>query len=469
VETPSSIWLTIAHKLLASVLTDHGAVFPIREVVHAGLDYWPGQTAAIWQAVLRCVAADTPPTPEAVIARLEDGAAPGYVRTIAGEFNDADNKRVEYYAQELRRWGMLAAYRRLGREMADFDKIDGVEDAVNYSGVVLNCMGADFAERDGDARTVSEQAWADLEAGNVTLVPTGMDWFDELSGGLWSGMDTWIAAAYKMGKSTLMRNWVLTAAERGHPVDVFNAEGGREMFALDCQAMLAARWLIQNGHRQGLRMSGLFLRRVWAKKEQAILKPEEYHAIEYARGEWERLPIWVWDARDGITDLGTLTNQVRRSKMEHAMQACYLDYSQLFGKGETIFDRQSATALALQRLAAVENVAVVVLAQQNEATINSRGDSHSPGIKGGGDAPAAADFLFTTKIDTDFPNAFTVTLKLSRHTRRGISHDHAIDPESGLLIDKWVTIKREVLDDYAASGHNGHGDLIDELPGGRKR
>lgn len=462
--TNSDTWLTVAHKLLASVLTDHGAVFPIRDVVHASLDYWPGPTAAVWRAVLHCVEADTPPTPEAVIARLENGAQSGYVRTIAGEFNEADNKRVQYYAEELRRWGMLAEYRKLGREMAEFNKIDGVEDAVNYADIVLGSMGAGFGDREGDALSVSEQAWTDLETGDVALIPTGLDWFDELAGGLWSGMDTWIAAAYKMGKSTLMRNWVLTAAERGHPVDVFNAEGSREMFALDCQAMLATRYLIQNGQRD-LRLSGLFLRRVWAKKEQAVLKPEEFNAVQYARGEWERLPIWVWDARDGITDLAALTSQVRRSKLEHGMQAAYLDYSQLFGKGETIFDRQSATALALQRLAAVENVAVVTLAQLNEATI-SRGDSHSPGVKGGGDAPAAADFLFTTKIDEDCPNAFTVTLKLSRHTRRGISHDHAIEPASGLLIDKWVTMRRETLPDYSG---NGHGDLIDELPGRRRQ
>ena len=459
----SSLWLTIAHKLLASVLTDHGAVFPIRDVVHATDSWWPGATAAVWRAVLRCVDADTPPTPEAVIARLECDAQPGYVKSIAAEFNAEDNKRVAYYAQELRRWGMLADYRALGRQMADANDVDKVDDYIHYADVLLGGLGAQTCEREGDALTVSEQAWSELEAGNVNLIPTGMDWFDELAGGLWSGMDHCISAAYKMGKSTLMRNWVLTAAEAGHPVDVFNAEGGREMFALDCQAMLATRWLINNGVRD-LRMSGLFLRRVWAKKETAILKPEELRAVWQAKADWAKLPIWVWDARDGITDLPALAGQVRRSKLEHGMQAAYLDYSQLFGKGDTIFDRQSATALALQRLAAVENVAVVVLAQLNEATIN-KGDTHSPGIKGGGDQAAASDFLFTTKIDEDCPNALTVTLKLSRHTRRGISHDHAIEPASGLLIDKWVQVKREPLPDYAAG--NGR-DLLDELPGGRR-
>jgi hypothetical protein len=460
--TGPALWLTIAHKLLASVLTDHGAVFPIRDVVHGTDSWWPGQTAAVWRAILRCVEADTPPTPEAVIARLADGAQPGYVKSIAAEFNAEDNRRVTYYAQELRRWGMLADYRALGRLMADADDVDKVDDYIGYADVMLRGLGAQTCEREGDALTVSEQAWSELEAGNVNLIPTSLDWFDNSTGGLWSSMDTWIVAAYKMGKSTLMRNWVLAAAEAGHPVDVFNAEGGRGMFAFDCQAMLATRWLIQNGIRD-LRLSGLFLRRVWAKKEQAILTRPELDAIRAARTEWTRLPIWTWDARDGITDLGALTSQIRRSKLEHGMQACYLDYSQLFGKGVTIFERQSTTALALQRIAQVENIAVVVLAQRNEAGIKS-GDSHSPDVKGGGDAPAAADFLFTTKIDEDCQNMLTIKLKLSRHTVPSPNHDHAIEPESGLLIDKWMQVKREPLPDYSADAHS----LLDELPGGRR-
>lgn len=437
------IWQTLAHKVLASVLVDHGAVFPVRDVLRGNSHWLPPKEALIWQSVLRCVDSDSPPTVEAVTARLNGAVPPGLVQSIANQWNDEDNRRVVYHAEELKRLGLLVELRNLGRLLSEVQDADQVEAMLGYAEAELSAIQSSRTQREAGAAAVSVAAWERLERGHPTVIPAGLDWFDQRAGGLWPEMDYWIVAAYKQGKSTLMRNMVLHACGLGHAVDVYVAEGSRELFALDCQAMLATGLLIEQGQRDKLRLSGLFIRLCWNNPDRAILTKAEIEAIHAARSMWEGYNLRVWDTKDGITDLGTLRYRVRQSKLDYGSLVHWLDYSQLFGKGETLFDRQSSTALEVQRIAQQEAVAVCVLAQKNEEAIRAR-DSYSPGVKGGGDAPAAADFLLVPSIDPAYPTAFNVQLKLSRHLRPGIGSTHVIEPESGLIIDRWVN-KREPL------------------------
>lgn len=436
------VWSALSRKVIASPLIDHGAVFPVRDVLHHNTHWFTPKEGQIWRAICQCVDNDTPPTVEAVTARLNGDVPAGYVQAIANQWTDEDNRKVVYHAQELRRLGMLASLRSLGRELAEQEDPDKLEDAIGFAEIYLSGLIAEQTDRDGSAASVSTAAWEALERDKCHEIPTGLSWFDKLAGGLWPGTNTWVAGAYKSGKSTLMRNMVLAACEAGYAVDVFAAEGSREMFVLDCQAMIATRLLIQQGIKDKLRVSGLFLRRTWRHRDRAILTASELDAIGEARSIWERYNIRVWDTKDGITDLVTLHHRIRQSKMEYGAVAHYLDYSQLFGKGKTLFERQSNTSLEIQRIAQSEDVAICMLAQRNEDAIRGGGDGYSPGIKGGGDAAAAADFLFTTGIDEDEDGIFHVQLKLSRHVRAGRKEQHAIEPESGLIIDRWVTLER---------------------------
>ena len=79
-----------------------------------------------------------------------------------------------------------------------------------------------------------------------------------------------------------------------------------------------------------------------------------------------------------------------------------------------------------------------MLAQKNEEGVKGRG-GYSANVKGGGDASAAADFLFVPSFDEDIPGLLDVTLKHSRHTKTGFGQHH-IEPNSGLMIDKWRTL-----------------------------
>jgi hypothetical protein len=429
------LWETLSHKVLACVLVDDGAVFPVLDIVKDNAGLFAPRTRPVWRAVLQCVETNTPPTTETISARV-NGADPGYVQTIAALFNEDDNLKLRYNTEELKGLGIWARARQIGQQLAEVESPDKMDAAITEANTELAGLYATKNDRDASAEAVDESAWTQIEKFSMDPIPTGLDWFDDLSGGLWPGMNYWVVAPYKSGKSTLMRNLILFAARMGYPVSAFCAEGTRELFTLGCQAMIAAKMLF-DFHGESvldtLRLSATFIKRSWMRhKEIGVFTKEEYDAIRFAREEWKRLPIRVYDTKDSIRNPTTLQYTIKRDKMKHGTMVAWLDYSQLFGEGK-IFDRQSGIALAIQEIATNEDMVLVALAQKNEESVKGSGDSYSPGVKGGGDAPAAADGLFVPSLVEGQQGMLKVELKLSRHTRTGRGM-HRVDPTSGLIV-----------------------------------
>lgn len=428
------LWTALARKVLSSILVDKGAIFACYDTLNARLEYFPRQERPIFEAVLGCVSANVPPTVEAVIARLiGSDIPPAFVQTIANQFNDDDNQCLKYNAEQLRDVGALMELKRLGAELSDLGQVSDVRQEVDKVSSRLGSIMAGAAGRDPSAAAVHKVLFERITKG-VECVPTGFKWFDDITGGLWPGMNYWINAAYKRGKTTVMRNAVLKSGSLNVPVGVFCAEGSRELFALDCIAMLATELLLDAGYRDAdLRIDGMFIRRFYA--ENGMIKKHEYTAINQAREIWETYPVYLWDNVDTITNLTTFKYLIKKARVEYGVKSVWADYDGLFGDDGTEYERSSETAKTVQRTASIENIAICMLSQQNEEHIRSKG-SYSAGHKGGGTAPAAADFWLVPEIDQEMRHILHLTLKFSRHSRLG-NYDHFIIPASGLIADKW--------------------------------
>lgn len=429
----TKVWSTLSQKILASILIDDGAVFEVHNKIGSNSQWFAKKERPLYEAILGCLADNTPPTIEAVTVRINGNTPPGYIQSIAGLFNDEDNRHLIYNVEELQKLGVLAEVRTFGRNLADLDKIDDISKTTDNVTTKLGGILAGASTRQSDAASISDLAWQEVEKAQEPGVPTGLKWFDNLTGGLWRGMNYQIVGAYKQGKSTIMRNAVLYAAGLNNPVGVFCAEGSREMFTLDCQAMLATGLLLDQGLRgEALKLNGLGIRRYYW--QSGVFTNRELEAIHEAREIWRGLPVHIWDTKDQITNLSTLRYLVKRGRVHHGISSFWADYSQLFGEGN-IYERQSSTALTVQNIAQTENVAFCMLNQKNEEGVKGSG-GYSPNVKGGGDAAAAADFLLVPKIDGDTPCVIDVELKLTRHSRAG-SGMHLMAPSSGLIIDKY--------------------------------
>jgi replicative DNA helicase len=430
------LWVTYSHKVLSSVLQDSGAIFPVMDITHDNSHWFPGKDRLVYDAVLQCVKVDTVPTVEAVSTRLNGQVPAGYVKTIAAMFNDEDNRLLIYNTEQLRDFGILAKFRELGREISQITEIDEISQVALKQAEKITSLVVERTTRDSSAPTTNQSAWAMVEKFQGNGVLTGLGWFDELTGGLWPGMNYWIVGPYKSGKSSLMRNIVLNAATGGCPVGILAAEGTREKFVLDCQAMMASVTLANAGvPANEIRLDGLSILRHYYRA--GYFKRDELNAINQAKKDWDLLPVNIWDSKDGVEDLTQLKYTIRKAKLNHGTQVFFMDYSQLFGKG-TIYERQSDTALTVQRLASAEDVAMVLLSQQNEEGVKTTNKSNSPNAKGGGDAPAAADFLLMPTLDSE-TSFLTILLKLSRHSKMGMSKSHFVSP-SGLIMDRWGEI-----------------------------
>lgn len=445
-ENLKTIWKALAQKIIACLLSDEGAIFPVMEIIKDNAHWFPDKERLIWYSILECVEEMVMPTVEGVAAKLGATVTLTYLQALAGLFNDDDNRRLIYLAEQLRDVGILVNIKRLGKELVTVGSTDDIDSLVNRVVTELSGLLANRTERQPDTGAIDRTTWAEVEAFSGMSIPTGLRWFDEHTGGLWPGMNYWIVAAYKSGKSTIMRNCVLNAAQAGFSVAAYCGEGSREMFQLDCVSMLAAAHALtdQPTLRSKLRFGSLWIKRSWNDRAR-LMQKWEIDAIEKARLCWRSLPIRVYDSRDGIKDLTTLHYLVKRDKMRYGTLALWLDYSQIFGKGGTYFDRQSTTALKVQDIATGEGVAFTALAQKNEEGVKSRNESDSPDVKGGGDAAAAADFLLIPRIDKEAQSYLELRLKFSRHVAPKTGQ-HVIDPPSGLILDRWFKAEAIKLD-----------------------
>jgi hypothetical protein len=346
--------------------------------------------------------------------------------------------------------------RDIGQALAGLTDPGRVEEIMNFVELALAEVAANKSKRPGDAKSISDKAWE--FTGEV--FETGMEWFDKHAGGFWTGRITWFPARYKGGKSTLMRNIVLHMLRSGVPCEVFLAEGSQEQFARDIQVMIAVDLMFQSGmsprdivlSADRVALSILHKRADIKPKYPVVLTQQEKDALKMARQEFETFPLRAWDVQDGIDDLITAAYVTKQGKMEQGTKVVFFDYAQLFRVRGTqgIYESATANAIFLQKLAAKENVSVVVLAQKNEAGVRQTGkenDEYTDNVSGGGAAGATADYTIVPEIipqENDIISIMKTRLTRSRHTRPAFGV-HSIHPGSGMFVDDHFTFTKEDL------------------------
>lgn len=329
-----------------------------------------------------------------------------------------------------------------------------VDERQRVVGEVITALGTEaHAEmKPATALEAGERFEALMAAPPAKMLPTGIRWLDNLTGGIQHGQIWWIAAAYKKRKSTLMRNMAIHAARAGASVTVGALEGSQSLLIAQMVAMFAAEWMIKHGHynekdRHGLLLNGIsaaLLLRL-RQRYRTDLDKRQVAAIDYGLLEYKRLGdnLRIYDkspANGGLGTMASLETMINRDIKKHGVDLVFVDYMQLIDGGRgTIYENVSHISQRLQHLAAANNIAVIPLAQLNEESVKGGGDSHSPGVKGGGDPAATADFLLTTDYTNDedrepIPDRLRVTLKLARHGIMGKYTDLTIHPASGWIV-----------------------------------
>lgn len=290
------------------------------------------------------------------------------------------------------------------------------------------------------------------------VISSGISCLDGWMGGIGEDDVIGIAAPYKMRKSTLARNIALNVAREGGSVAILMYESNKRMVVAQFVTMFAIEFLINNNlyHAIGQRshnplkwISAKDLVRVRAGYRQ--WESAKVAAIDYGIGEYRKLEknLRIYDkSKEGgsLYDLASAQRVLLRDKRLYGADLAVIDHATQIMEGGSIYDRMSTIAPFLETFARRQKMAMCILAQMNEATVKSNREDHSPGIKGGGDLPAAVDYLFTVSYREEDENhqrkddAMTITMHLSRYGSGGtdVKAELPIDPASGLSLERFT-------------------------------
>lgn len=449
-------WQLSADEVLAVVMRDAAEYKRVRfELGLAIADFPPGTWQEVFRAVDvlyfeeapihvtaildRCPAASL----EWITARWAMGSAPLGGATLDGN--------VSILKARARAFGQLTA---MHAAIADLKAAETDEDRGAVIGRIITQLSTERADTfaDSTALAAGERFEAFMQSEPEPVITTGIRWLDNNTGGIQRGQNWYIASPYKMRKSTLMRNMALAAARSGASVTIAAREGIQKLLSAQLVAMLAVEYLLKEGHYHARDKHGIPLHAISASLLQRLqiryrtqLDPRQVAAVDHGIREFKRLGkhLRIYDSSHefgGLSDLASVQTVMRRDREMYGLDVLFLDYLQLLdGNRRDTYENVSHVSQQLQQMAQRDNVALVILAQLNEETVRGHNEGHSPGVKGGGDPAAAADFLFRTGYALDaegkpMTDQLRVQIKLARHGAYGQAEVFQINEASGLIL-----------------------------------
>lgn len=296
---------------------------------------------------------------------LEHVAGGAYVIELATDVFTAAN--VVAYANIVRDKAMLRRAIDVGMELVnDSFAPDGRSRAEIIDAAIAGLMALQKGEQNCEytLQQAAKLAWEDASIayetrGTIRGVPSGYGRMDKRLGGWHKGDLVFIGARPSMGKTALMVNLALNAAEAGHSVGMISGEQsamqiGQRSIAADGQV---AAERLRNGDID---------EEAWPKLTDAMRRMIERK-------------VRILD-RSAPT-LDELCRVARRWKQEHGITVLFVDYLQRIRvpKAENRIEEVSEVARGLKTLARDLDISVISLAQV-KAEVDKRNGDKRPNL-----------------------------------------------------------------------------------------
>ena len=400
-----------------------------------------------------------------ILSRIGSAVNAEWLKDVLSVYTPAIGAAFNTNCKLVLRYGLRASASRVAKIMAQqFDDVDGkpLETIVSQGTDILTGLNTGNRAKAVEAIEISNELDTYLDAPADVTIPTGILWLDNLTSGFAAG-DVWmIAGAYKMRKTTLMINLCLYLAMRGISTTFLSREMNRQQVAAQMVAMLAVGDLLEHGEYdtkfKDHNDKDAFLNWIAPRKLLQVRNgykawdARKVRAIDAARAKFKALGkvMRIYDTtpdNGGLSDIASAQNAVKRDLFLYGTQVVFVDYLQLFNAPVTgTYEQTAYNSRAFQELAKRDPLTMVIAAQRNEEAIKNTEESYSPGIKGGGDAAAVADFALQTRYKYGTNSDETkleIAMTLSRHGSGGGDTKYManIHPNSGLLLDSDYAMK----------------------------
>lgn len=463
-----SVWELAAEDILSTMLREEGAAH------RAFFDYgvrpahMPSpQAAALFTAIMATVNCKEPLHDTTVRSKCESVVSLEWYAQVYTLYDPTRSDAFESNCKIVRKHGMDTGFIKLlttAVEQVRGGKMTR-QSAIESLMTVMSGFDAEATVKNETAYEQARLLDAFFEGEPKPLVLTGIPWVDENTGGFDLAQLWLLAAPYKSRKSTVMlnialsllMNWI-TGKREGPPPSIGIMSGEMLRIRVNTQliAMLAIAYLIKAGWYELAGESGTPLNLLSArllKQAQSRYKSwdkAKVKAIDWAREQHRqfnnRLRVYDSTPEGGaLNSFASLERMMLRDRELYKGTYYFIDYFQLFAVHDegTYFERVSGAALGLQRFVKRHNISAVLLAQQNEDAIKN-GSGYSAGVKGGGDATAAAEFVIESRYRTTpemKEDDLSLKMKHSREDRGGDNTGKLvkIHPGSGLILDStWI-------------------------------
>lgn len=237
---------------------------------------------------------------------------------------------------------------------------NGRSSAEVLDGLIRGLMALSATKRDTEfaLKSALKLAWEDAQdahsnVGKLRGITTGYSRINRRMGGWHKGDLVLIGARPSMGKTALMVNFALHAAEAGHSVGIISGE--------QSAMQIGQRSLAADGRIIAERLrNGQFEDDDWSRLTASIARLNQYNV---------RL-----DDRSAPT-LDEVGRTARRWKQEHGMEILFVDYLQRIRvpRAQSRVDEVAEVSRGLKTLARDMNIPVIALAQV-KADVEQRSD-----------------------------------------------------------------------------------------------
>lgn len=343
-------------SLLGSILVDPQCIGDIIFVVKRGEEFYKPAHGAIFDAMVhlydRHAAIDIVQLHQHLVDRqvIETVGGLDYIVQLATSVPSASS--AMHYARLVREKAMIRQLIAAAGDILYEAHHSGEDARTLLDQAESRIFNIALATEQGKVESLAElvndeiRRYEALEAGQLTGVPSGFHYLDELTTGFQKAEMIILAARPSMGKTALALNIAENMAMRGLRVGFFSLEMSKQQLV---QRLLCARAGIESN-----------------KFRRGMLNDNEFRALCAACGDLQDAPVYV-DDTPGLT-LMQMRTKARRMATKHGIQAIFIDYLQLLSSGKRAESRQvevSEISRGVKAMARELNVPVICLSQLN--------------------------------------------------------------------------------------------------------
>lgn len=255
--------------------------------------------------------------------------------------------------------------------------------------------------------------WRDIQAGKRFHIDVSDELFGDVILGWYPGHVVTIGGATSSGKSLILSQIIVDAAEEGASQIIFSLEDSR--------------------HEKMYKILGNLSNVPQRNQIKGVFDDDERQRLKDAQGIVSAWPLLIYD---DVRTIEGMRLKIKKAQMKGKVDIVAIDFIQNISEPGSLYERMSNAAITLQGMAKSLGVTMIILSQiDNESTRNP--NANFIGLKGAGELAAASDVAIWISKDKKGSKERDIRLSIRKNRAFGVvgGRDLQFSP-------RWTRIER---------------------------